>query len=113
VLGRSVLRDARSRARRHQLDGPFRGVDCSVVRDDRNYARAHPDAPVLRYECLAYNRRAATNPPVILGTPYLARVDFSAHRYAWCLFTPVGGEGTHTAVTFAVRPAAACAKPPA
>jgi hypothetical protein len=104
----SVLRDARARARRHRLDGPFKGVQCDITRNDRDYAADHPDAPVLRYECLAYTSRSETNPPVILGTPFLARVDFGARRYVWCLFTPVGGEGAHTASTFDVPPDPAC-----
>ena len=108
ALRRSVLRDARDRARRHQLDGPFRGVSCRILRDDRDYAAATPEAPVLRYDCLAYTARANTDPPVALGSPFLARVDFAHRYYAWCLFTPVGGEGAHTSKTFDVKPDPAC-----
>ena len=111
ALRDSVLRDARRRARRHQLDGPFRGAFCRVLREDRGYARSVADAPVLRYDCLAYTvREKNTDPPIALGSPFLARVDFARNRYAWCLFTPVGGEGTHTASTFTVPPDPACAE---
>jgi len=110
ALRHSVLRDARGRVGRHQLDGPIRGAFCRVLREDRAYAEAHPAAPVLRYDCLAYTTREnKTDPPIALGAPFLGRVDFTAHRYAWCLFTPVGGEGTHTATTFALPPDPACA----
>jgi hypothetical protein len=112
ALRRSVLRDARARARRGELEGRFLDVSCTVTRDDRPYARSHPGAPVLRYECLAITYRTATRPPVLIGKPFLARVDLAAARYAWCLFTPVGGEGAHTAATFAVQPSPACAAPP-
>ena len=108
ALRRSVLRDARRRARRHELDGPFRGASCRILREDRDYAAATPEAPVLRYDCLAYTARANTDPPVALGSPFVARVDFARHYYAWCLFTPVGGEGAHTAKTFDVKPDPAC-----
>jgi hypothetical protein len=107
-LGRSVLRDARARHRRHQLDGRFRGAQCTVARDDLEYAAAHRAAPILLYECVAYTLRAATSPPQVIGQPYIARVDFPRATYTYCLFTPVGGEGAHTALTFAVAPSPAC-----
>jgi hypothetical protein len=107
-LGRSVLRDARARHRRHQLDGRFRGAQCTVARDDLEYAAAHRAAPILLYECVAYTLRAATSPPQVIGQPYIARVDFPRGTYTYCLFTPVGGEGAHTALTFAVAPSPAC-----
>lgn len=112
ALRRSVLRDARARARRGELEGRFRDVSCTVTRDDRPYARSHPGAPVLRYECLAITYRTTTRPPILIGKVFLARVDLATPRYAWCLFTPVGGEGTHSADTFAVQPSPACAAPP-
>jgi hypothetical protein len=103
-----VLRDARARHRRHQLEGRYRGAQCAIARDDLEYAAAHPAAPVLLYECVAYTLRAATSPPQVIGQPYIARVDFPLATYTYCLFTPVGGEGTHTALTFAVAPSPAC-----
>src|SRR4051794_17202255 len=109
AVRRSILRDARARARRHAIKGPILDVSCSVASDDARYLREHPDAPVIRYRCLAVNFRATTSPPTILGQPFVARVDFAQGRYAWCLFTPVGGEGSHTASTFDVPPSPACA----
>ena len=109
ALRRSILRDARARAARKAIEGPILDVSCSVERDDRGYVRAHPEAPVVRYRCIAVNFRARTEPPTILGTPFAARVDFAKRRYAWCLFTPVGGEGAHTAETFDAPPSPACA----
>jgi len=103
-----VLRDALARRRRGELTGPFRGVRCSVVRDDLRYAREHPGAPVMRYECIAYTLHVDTTPPQTIGQPYIARVDFPRHAYTYCEFTPVGGEGAHTALTFAVSPSPAC-----
>ena len=108
AMRRSILRDARARARRHAIKGPILDVSCNVVADDRPYVRAHPDAPVVRYRCIAVNFRANTDPPTELGSPFVARVDFAARRYAWCLFTPVGGEGAHTSSTFDVPPSPAC-----
>jgi hypothetical protein len=111
-LRRSILRDARARVKRHALEGPILDVSCELATDDRPYAAEHPDAPILRYRCLAVTFRARTSPPTELGTPFVARVDFARSRYAWCLFVPVGGEGTHTASTFSVPPSPACAAPP-
>jgi hypothetical protein len=111
-LRRSVRADARARLARHELRGPILDVSCEVTRDDEDYARAHPAAAVLRYDCLAINFRAKTVPPMQLGSQFQARVDFAHSKYAWCLFTPVGGEGTHSATTLQVRPAPACVAPP-
>ena len=110
AMRRSILRDARARAARKAIEGPILDVSCSVASDDRRSLRAHPDAPVVRYRCLAVNFRAKTSPPTLLGSPFVARVDFAGRRYAWCLFTPVGGEGTHTASTFDGPPSPACAE---
>lgn len=108
-LQAAVLRDARARRTRHELPGPpFRGARCTLARDDETYAHAHPRAPVLRYTCIAYTLRARTSPPQIIGQPFVARVDFPAGTYAYCLYTPVGGEGAHTAQTFAVPPSPEC-----
>lgn len=111
-LRRAILRDARRRVARGQLEGPVLDVDCDVAREDAAHAAAAVDAPVLRYSCLAVRARVRTTPPVTLGTPFLARIRFRDRRYAWCLYTPPGGEGTHTAATFAVEPARACAGDP-
>lgn len=112
ALRRSVLRDARARARRGRLEGRFRDVSCSITRADRPFARRHPGATALRYDCLAITYRSAGRHPVLIGKAFLARVDLATARYAWCLFTPVGGEGTHSAGTFDVQPSPACAAPP-
>jgi hypothetical protein len=111
-LQRSIFADARRRVARHQIDGPVKDVTCETTRDDRAYEAQHPDAPILRYSCLAVTFRSTTKPPMSVGSPYAARVDFAAPRYARCLFTPVGGEGTHTAITFAVEPSPACVADP-
>lgn len=111
-LRRAILRDARRRVARGQLEGPVLDVDCDVAREDAAHAAVTAAAPVLRYSCLAVRVRVRTTPPVTLGTPFLARIRFDDLRYAWCLYTPPGGEGTHTAATFAVEPARACAGDP-
>jgi hypothetical protein len=108
-LRRDVLSDARGRARSGQIRGPLIGAQCSVASEDRGLPRR---SSVLRYECLAVTFRSHTKPPLMLGTPYLARVDFHRETYAFCLFVPVGGEGAHTALTFAAPPPPACAKAP-
>jgi hypothetical protein len=105
ALRRSILNDARQRARRGTLRGPFLDTSCEVIAEDRALAR-DPAAPVLRYSCLAVTFRSRT---AETGTPFLARLDVPQGRYAWCAYIPVGGEGAHTALTFQVPPPAACA----
>lgn len=107
-LERTILVDARSRRARGELDSkPYKGVSCKPARDD---AGLPADEPVIRYSCMAYTLRVNTTPPQIIGDPFVARVDFDAGSYAWCLFLPVGGEGAHTAGTFDRPPDPACAE---
>jgi hypothetical protein len=112
ALRHSVLADARRRALAGQLHGRFREVTCHLDDQDTALARRDPAAPVLRYGCLAISYRSPTPPVMVIGRPFITRVDFAHRRYAWCLFTPVGGEGTHAAATFAVQPSPACAAAP-
>lgn len=109
---RSVLADARRRTERGELRGRFKEVDCDVLDDDAARVQRDPEAPVLRYSCLAVSYRSTAGPSMVIGRPFAVRVDFARRRYAWCLFTPVGGEGTHAASTFAVQPSPACVAPP-
>ena len=106
ALEASVLADARRRTRAGELHGPLVGASCTPTREDRALARM--GAGVVRFDCLAISSRSTTTPPMESGTPFLARVDYTTHSYAWCRFTPVGGEGTYTIKTF-VPPPAACA----
>lgn len=107
----TILRDARRRYRAHELDQRPKSVSCSVSGDDEPLVKRNPRAPVVRYQCLAVTFRAAG---MVVGTDFVARVDFAKPSFAWCRFIPVGGEGTHSAVTLAAPPPAACiADPPA
>lgn len=111
ALRNSILLDARRRARTGRLHGPFIGVSCRPIRADRALARTNAtSAPVLRYDCLAISFRSTTSPPMQTGTPFLARIDYRARSYAWCLFTPVGGEGTYSIKTLVPPPAACTAR---
>jgi hypothetical protein len=107
----SVLADARRQARAHRLEGPFVGASCTPIKEDRALAGERPRPPLLRFDCLAITFKSSTTPRMQIGTPFLARVDFARARYAWCLYRPIGGEGAHTASTFDVPPAPACAAP--
>jgi len=109
---RSILADARSRAAHHRLDGPFLRTDCKVTRDDLAYARENPNAPILRYDCLALSYESKTKPRMQIGKLFTARVDFRHASYAWCLRTPVGGEGAHQSAIFDVKPSPMCVAPP-
>ena len=110
---RAILRDALQRYATHELDKRARYVTCSVSPDDQPLLAREPDAPILRYQCLAVTFRVDTKPPTLAGIDFVTRIDFSAPRFAWCLFVPVGGEGTHAAATLMAPPPPACiADPP-
>ncbi len=65
---------------------------------------------MLRYDCLAVTFRSTTKPRLQTGTPFLARIDYRSRTYAWCLFTPVGGEGTYSIKTLVPPPVACTAR---
>jgi hypothetical protein len=95
------------------LRGPVLDVVCDVAADDTRLVAARPRTPVVRYRCVAVSFRArAAGRTMLAGAPFVARVHFAERRYAWCAFTPVGGEGTHTASTFRVPPPRDCVAGP-
>lgn len=110
AVERAILSDARQRYRAHELDKRARSVACSVEPDDKSLLKRNPDAPVVRYSCLAITFRAGTT---LVGIDFVARVNLAKPGFAWCLFVPVGGEGAHAAATLAAPPPASCiADPP-
>ena len=108
---REVFADARRLARSGRLDGVYRGARCLVIRPDRKLLEKDAATPVLRYDCVAYRTPGRTNPPVLIGAPYEARVDIERRRYAWCREIPAAGEGLSNAETYVYPPAACSAAP--
>lgn len=106
-----VFADARRLARRGLLEGVYRGARCLVARPDRKLIEKDAATPVLRYDCVAYRTPGRTNPPVLIGAPYEARVDIERRRYAWCREIPAAGEGLSNAETYVYPPAACSAAP--
>lgn len=87
----SILRDARGRAARGELEGPVLRVTCGTIARDPS---ATPDDRVLarrtgRYDCLAVRTSAAS---ADLGYPFVAALDFRRFTYVWCRNTPPQGE---------------------
>jgi hypothetical protein len=101
MLEATVLRDARARARRGELEGRPRRVRCSPFP-----ASVHSPAPQDdlgrrrgRYECLAVLREFGATEGTeagALGHLYRAQIDFGTSRYALCKVSAVPGEGGFT-----------------
>jgi hypothetical protein len=90
---RAITRDARARVRRHEFHGPVLRTSCKP----RGRPGDVTDGDVVVYSCLAIafvGPRTATEPPLISGQPFQARVDFPSRRFTWCKLQPPGGEGT-------------------
>jgi hypothetical protein len=112
-----ITRDARSRARAGELDGPIRSSECGpflrapeAVPDDRVLARA-----IGRYDCVAVRGDIRQDGSSVgrIGYPFVAALDFRRFTYVWCRNTPPQSE-RGTALAF-VRLDRAClaAKGPA
>ena len=53
-------------------------------------------------------RKTKLTPGVVLGQPFLARVDYARGRFAWCKTTPVAAEGATPRPELVVPISAAC-----
>jgi hypothetical protein len=87
-LERAITADARARVRRGLLPrrDPVLRTHCGA---------RHGSADV--FSCIAITaqtRKSRVTPVgVLLGYPFLARVDFATGRLAWCKLNPIPGEG--------------------
>ena len=93
----SITRDAQSRARSGQIQGPIVDTECGpllkakdAVPDDRILAK-----PIGRYDCVAVKRSisgASGRSVGRLGYAFVAALDFKRFTYVWCRNTPGQGE---------------------
>jgi hypothetical protein len=93
----AVLADARRRAERGELRGPYRSAACfgfPATVGTRPLAEDVARRTAV-LECIAVSTRIRRNPRTsgaFLGQPFRARVDFARGRYAWCKIVQRPGE---------------------
>jgi hypothetical protein len=103
-LPAAILTDARGRARRGELDGPVRGVECEPFPRSVDGSGAEKDLSERRggYSCIAvtaeFGQSGATVAGVI-GHRYRALVDFETGRYAFCKVSGQAGPSREQLVT--------------
>jgi hypothetical protein len=94
---RSIVVDARARAKTGELAGPISGAECGpflrapdAVPDDRVLTKT-----IGRYDCVAVKddiKGASGGSVGRLGYPFVAALDFSRFTYVWCRNTPPQSE---------------------
>jgi hypothetical protein len=97
---RAILRDARARVARGELDGPIRSAQCGPLQRAGRGKRITPDhedlsKPIGRYDCIAVETddvRAPGGEIIQLGYAFVAAVDFRTFAYVWCKNNPAPGE---------------------
>ncbi len=89
---RSILLDARSRARRGEIEGPIAAVTCGPLTSDPGSLSDERvlERKVGRYDCIAVQRSDV--PGVALGQPFVAALDFERFTYVWCRDSPPPSE---------------------
>jgi hypothetical protein len=103
-LSAGILADARARARRGELDGPVRRVECERFPRSLDAVGAHEDLSLERgrYACVAVTaefgsgERGVTG---VIGHQYRAMVDFGTGRYAFCKVSGQAGPSREQLVT--------------
>jgi hypothetical protein len=103
-VARAIAADARARARRGELDGRIRRVDCEPF--PRTVGAPAPHESLARsrgrYSCVAVTAeftRTAGSPGGVIGHQYRALVDFRTGRYAFCKVSGQSGPSRDQLVT--------------
>jgi hypothetical protein len=104
ALPAEILRDARDRVRRGQLDGPISRVQCEPF--PRTVAGVGADEVLARrvgrYACVAVRADFGTGEAGatgVIGHTYRTRVDFATGRYAFCKVSGQAGPAREQLVT--------------
>jgi hypothetical protein len=103
-LPAEILADARARARRRQLDGPIRRVECEPFPRTVDGVGADEDLSrrTGRYSCVAVTADFGTGEAGatgIIGHQYRTEVDFVSGRYAFCKISGQAGPAREQLVT--------------
>jgi hypothetical protein len=103
-LHAEILADARARARRGDLDGPIRRVECERFPRSVDALGAHEQLGrrIGRYACVAVTAEFGTGEAGatgVIGHQYRTMVDFETGRYAFCKISGQAGPSREQLVT--------------
>jgi hypothetical protein len=103
-LHAEILADARARARRGDLDGPIRRVECERFPRSVDALGAHEQLGrrTGRYACVAVTAEFGTGEAGatgVIGHQYRTMVDFETGRYAFCKVSGQAGPAREQLVT--------------
>jgi hypothetical protein len=103
-LTAEILADARARARRGDLDGPIRRVECEPFPRSVDAVGADEDVSRRsgRYACVAVTAEFGTGEvgaTGVIGHQYRTEVDFESGRYAFCKISGQAGPSREQLVT--------------
>jgi hypothetical protein len=103
-LNAEILGDARARARRGDLDGPIRHVQCEPFPRSVDGVGAHEQLGRRsgRYACVAVTAEFGTGEvgaTGVIGHQYRTMVDFETGRYAFCKVSGQAGPSREQLVT--------------
>jgi hypothetical protein len=103
-LTAEILADARVRARRGELDGPIRRVECEPFPRTATGVGAHEDLSRDRgrYACVAVTAEFGSGEAGatgVIGHQYRTEVDFPSGRYAFCKVSGQAGPSREQLVT--------------
>jgi hypothetical protein len=103
-LTSEILADARGRARRGELDGPIRRVECEPFPRTVAGVGAHEDLSRDRgrYACVAVTAEFGSGEvgaTGVIGHQYRTEVDFTSGRYAFCKVSGQAGPAREQLVT--------------
>jgi hypothetical protein len=89
-LERLITRDARARVRAGKLGGPIAETSC-----EPSFAtETNLGARTGLYKCLVVTGRTkgSTGAPLLVGYPFVARIDYRRFSFSWCKTNPRPGE---------------------
>ena len=91
-LEHAITRDARSRVRTGELDGPVLATECEINPPSRRRVERDPEARGSDYDCLAVTRRDRDG-RFSVGYSFDASVDYRHFRFRWRKACLAPGEG--------------------
>jgi hypothetical protein len=93
AVERSITRDARTRARRGELEGPVLGTRCAIEPPSQRAIERELHVASAEYECLAITHRDPVG-QLDVGDSFEANVRYRDFSYAWRKVCLPPGEGS-------------------
>ena len=92
-LESAITRDARSRVRRGNLEGPILSTECRINPPSQRPLERDLSVHRMEYDCLAIRSRSPTG-QFVTGHSFEAVVDYRRFRFTWAKTCLIPGEGS-------------------